>query len=876
MPYSLINRSEKRWVFKARIVRLFHIFSFAPAFSCSKNELVSLSHKILAPASSLSCLPFLHLLSCRLFFRPSSQRPPSLFFRPLFLFLVDSYSLMAKKVVIKKTAGPASGKPAVYSLPPLHGNGWLFLKDFRFQALVIVLVGVLFYASTRKNQYALDDDIIMKQNMYVQKGIPGIWDIMTNDAYKSYYESMGVDQQLSGGRYRPLSIVTFAIEQQIFGETYGERYTEVRDSLFDLQKKGINDAQTQAITNRLILEKNDLDKKIKDTNMDIAPERHIFQVIWYILALLVLLWLFREHIFRTNTDIAFLTVLLFAIHPIHTEVVANVKSRDEIFSILFIGLTFIFFFRYDLKKRTKDVVWGMVCFFLAFLSKEYAVSLILLIPAALMIFHKRKISELFYLIFPIIGVLFMYALFRFGSLGKASGPGDPTKQDPLNDPYLYATPQQTILSKINRLDDYIYLLIYPWPLVSDYSYQHFAYSDVTDPMVWLSLLVNIGLVVLLVRLWIKRHPLAFALLLYFGFFALVSNILFDIGATMGERLIFHSSLGYCMALAWLLVKGVEKIKTGQPQTEDEHAKKSYVQPVILTLVFVLLSIPAFMITQKRNADWRNDFYLFSADVKTHPNSALTNGNAGARYMDIGLFYLGRDTIIGNDTIQKYGRDTVKVHRYADTALGYLLKATQLHKKYVNGYLNLGLDYYYTEQYDKAAEAWGNAYRYFPSNSILLSYQQMFIAQGNNRAAKGDFKGAAAFFGYAVTAVPNDAKSWADYGGASYMAQDFATAKKAFAEAIRLKPDMQASLQNGFNAASNSEIIVNEWKQDSSNVQRNINLAVAYMGTQQFQPTSRRLLNKVLVFDPGNPRAVKLLDSLSGLEAKQKLQSAGIK
>ncbi|MEO5643230.1 MAG: hypothetical protein ABIQ40_07775 [Bacteroidia bacterium] len=781
---------------------------------------------------------------------------------------------MAKKTVIKKTAGSAAGQSASWSLPPLNGNGWLFLKDFRAQALVIVLVGVLFYASTSKNQYALDDDIIMKQNMYVQKGIPGIWDIMTNDAYKSYYQSMGVEQQLSGGRYRPLSIVTFAIEQQIFGECYGERYTEVRDSLFDMQRKGINDEST----GRLTLEKNDLDLKVKATNLEIAPVRHIMQVIWYILALLVLLWLFREHIFRSNTDIAFLTVLLFAIHPIHTEVVANVKSRDEIFSILFIGLTFIFFFRYDLKKRRNDIIWGMVCFFLAFLSKEYAFVLIVLIPASLMIFHKRKISDLFYLIFPIIGVLFMYAIFRFGSLGNASGPGDPSKQDPLNDPYLYATDQQRILSKINRLDDYIYLLFFPWPLVSDYSYQHFAYSNVTDPMVWLSLLVNIGLVVLLIRLCIRRHPLAFALLLYFGFFALVSNIVFDIGATMGERLIFHSSLGFCMAIAWLLVKGVEKIKTSPSITEngETEIKTSFVQPVILTLAFVALTIPSYLITQQRNEAWKNDFNLFTTDVKTHPNSALTNGNAGARYMDKGLYFLGRDTIIGNDTILKYGRDTVKVHQYADTALGYLIKATKLHKKYVNGYLNLGLDYYYTERYDLAAEAWGNAYRYFPSNGILLSYEQMFIAQGNNRAAKSDFAGAAKFFGYAVTAVPSDAKSWADYGGASFMAQDFTTAKLAFDKASKLNPQMQASLQNGYNAAAHNEAVLNEWKQDSSSVQRNINLANSYMGTQQFRPTSRRLLNKVLVLDPGNPRAVKLLDSLSGLEIQEKRKAAQLR
>ncbi len=764
---------------------------------------------------------------------------------------------MAKKIEIKKTGTPASGRTTAYVLPELHENGWLFLKSYVFQAIVIAVIGIVFYGSTVKNQYALDDDIIMKQNMYVQKGFSGIDEILANDAYKSYYESMGVEQQLSGGRYRPLSIVTFAIEQQIFGETYGDRYTEVRDSLFDLQKKGINDL----VTNRLTVEKNELDKKIKETNMEIADVRHGFQVFWYIIALLVLLWLFREHIFRSNADIAFLTVLLFAIHPIHTEVVANVKSRDEIFSILFIGLTFIFFFRYDLKKKRKDLLWAMSCFFLAFLSKEYAIAMVVLIPASLMIFHKRKLSDLYYLLVPIGAVVVVYGLIHIGAIGKTV-PIDKTKQDPLNDPYLYSSPLETFLSKINRLDDYLYLLIYPWPLVSDYSYQHFPYSDLADPMVLLSLAVHVGLVILLFRLWKKRHPLSFALLLYLGFFALVCNIFFDIGATMGERLIFHSSLGFCMAIAWLAVKGLERV--GQAQR------------YILTGVFLLLCIPAFMITQKRNADWINDYTLFTADVITHPNSALTNGNAGARYMDRGLYYLGRDTIIGKDTIQKYGRDTVKVHRYADTALVYLLKATKLHKKYVNGYLNLGLCYYYTDRYEEAAEAWGSAYRYFPSNNILLSYQQMFVGRANNMAAAKDYAGAARFYKCAVIAVPNDAKAWADYGGASFMAQDFTTAKMAFDKASQLKPDMQKSLQNGYNAAFQNEAALLEWQQDSSNVPKNIKLATYYIGTPAFQPTSRRLLKKVLVLDPGNARAEKLIDSLNGLEEKQKLQAAGIK
>lgn len=170
---------------------------------------------------------------------------------------------------------------------------------------------------------------------------------------------------------------------------------------------------------------------------------------------------------------AFLAILLFTIHPIHTEVIANVKSRDEIFSLLFIALTFIFFFRYDLKKTRKDIVRGMICFLLALLSKEYAIALLVLIPAGLMIFHKRKFSKLSWIVLPLAGVLVAYAFCRLGAVGFANAPINEDKQDILNDPYLVANAEQMLASKLNRLDDYLQLLVYPNPLVSDYSYAHF-------------------------------------------------------------------------------------------------------------------------------------------------------------------------------------------------------------------------------------------------------------------------------------------------------------------------------------------------------------------------------------------------------------------
>ncbi|HLG03828.1 MAG TPA: tetratricopeptide repeat protein [Bacteroidia bacterium] len=758
---------------------------------------------------------------------------------------------MAKRIEPKQR----TTRPAAFVLPELQGKGWLWLNNFWLQATVVFILSLTFYYNSTKNFYALDDDIIMRENMFVQKGFGGISDILSNDAYKSFYQSMGVEQQLAGGRYRPLSIVTFAIEQDLFGECYGERASVVRDSVFTLQRAGIRDANFQ----RLAAEKNDLTNKIRQTTVAIAKYRHWFQVIWFGLSMVVLLWFLRECVFRKNTDIAFLAALLFTIHPIHTEVIANVKSRDEIFSLLFICLTFIFIFRFDISKRMRDAVAGGVAFLLAFLSKEYAIVLLVfaLLPAGLMIFHKRKFTQVLIPTLPILIVTVVYFMLRFSAIGTASAPVDKTRQDPLNDPYLYANAEQKMSSIINRLDDYLWLQVKPYPLVSDYSYQHFPYSRLDDWDVWLSLLVHIGLVVLMINLFLKRHPIGFALLWYFAFFMLINNIVFDVGATMGERLIYHSSAGFCMAIAWLLVKGVERIPRGQP--------------FVLTMVFAGLAVPAFRITTERNVKWRNDFTLFTTDVKTHPNSALTNGNAGARYMDRGLTYLGKDTVINGDTVRFYGRDLDKLKKNADTAIIYLRKATQLHKKYVNGWLNLGLCYYYKENFQEAADAWAHAYEHFPSNPMLLGYQQMLLGRANEHAARKEFAKAAEFLGYAATSVPNDAQVWMDYAGASFMAQDFGTAKKGFNTAVGLNPDLRPQAERGYGAANNNEIALRAFRADSSHPDSIIRLAAAYAGTVDFYPESKRLLRKALARDPEHPRARRLLDSVSTLEKKAQIK-----
>ena len=89
--------------------------------------------------------------------------------------------------------------------------------DATVQSLVLLVLGLIFYANSLTNLYALDDGIVIQQNKYVQEGFRGIPGIFTTDVYENFYSQMGAEEQLAGGRYRPLSVLTFALEQQLFG-----------------------------------------------------------------------------------------------------------------------------------------------------------------------------------------------------------------------------------------------------------------------------------------------------------------------------------------------------------------------------------------------------------------------------------------------------------------------------------------------------------------------------------------------------------------------------------------------------------------------------------------------------------------------------------
>lgn len=691
-----------------------------------------------------------------------------------------------------KKPRPQQKKPQQAFVPSIAAAESLSpLKSFWAQAAFLVLVGAVIYfnsiynpATKRFNKYALDDDIVMRLNEYVQQGFSGIDSILTTDSYNSFFKSMGSAGELQGGRYRPLSIVTFAIEQQLFGECYGERFSEVGDSLRLLQR---NPAANYKEIKRLISEKAQLEAKISKTHEEIAPYRHVISVLFYIFSVVLLLWLLREYIFRYANlrlihphDLAFLASFIFLAHPIHTEVVANVKSRDEILSFMFITLTFIFLFKNIDDKKNSSLVFGLIFYFLALLSKEWGITLVGLIPIALFVFRKFTIWQAVKAWVPYFAVAVFYLVIRsmFVGVGKQ---GEITEV--LNNPFVGASPLEARATQIYVLLKYIRLLIFPHPLSADYSWKTIPYNNFGERIVWvlLSIVVHVAMVYFMIRLIVKRHWMGFAIAFYLFHLFLVSNLAMPIGATMGERLIYHSSLGFAMVAGYLLIgliKIIQVVSSGQSNATGR---------VAFAALVLAVAIPMGYKTIKRNPNWETDNILFMHDAWVVPNSVLANGNAGKAF------------------IEGAQKDTANRLAMLDSAIYHLEKAVSLHPKYVNGYLNLGLAWFQKKDLDKAEFYWNEARKNFPTHPFFRqSYDPAlvgaFIENAKLAGRQGNVPLAIKFLTRALKYDTTNAETWYHYGGANFQVGNLNEAYIGFSKCLQLNPNY-AEAQSGLRAVA---------------------------------------------------------------------------
>lgn len=668
--------------------------------------------------------------------------------------------------------------------------------------LILTLIAAGVYLNTLGHQMAYDDEQVIRKNEFVLKGVKGIPGILLHDTYYSFYKQSNLENILPGGRYRPLSIITYAIEQQFVGVKHDSLPIQFAG---DLNYNGRLDADE------------DLVKDYKLTEDDFFAHglglRHFINVILFGLCVGFIYLFFAAYIPQFSPDVVFVSCLLFAIHPIHTEVVANIKSRDELLSLFFILGSLMFAFRYIKNFKKGDLILFTFVFFLALLSKEYAVTLMILIPCAFFIFKTPtfnwKDAKLYlaltlfvlvfvtsyftfnYLWFPIIILLYaaigiklflktgvpalvwsmglalcLYFALRWHATADV-GNYELFKNNIISNPYLAATAQETIATKLFVLIKYVGLLIYPNSLISDYSFNTIAYRNFMSWEVWVSILFYSSLLITTIVLFFKRHPLAFPLLLFWAFILPIANVLIDIGATMGERLVFHASLGFCFIITWPL-----------DALKNFGSKYFKISKVALPLLVLILVILGFWQSFNRNKDWENNQTLFGADLpKASKNIVLLSGVAS-----------------NYGQLASKTTDMKEQKKLVQQSVNLIDRGLQQNGAYMPFYQTLALDFYIIKDFDKSASAAKGGLKVDPRNAalqnILFSISKEFVVKGNEFYKINKKDSALLFFTKAIKANTNNADAY--YNKAIILKQqgDTINAIDCLTKAIKIEPKQQ--------------------------------------------------------------------------------------
>ena len=116
----------------------------------------------------------------------------------------------------KKTKSGAKSNKRKKQLILNNQPGWM--GNRRLHLMLLFALGFFLYANTFGHDYSQDDAIVITDNMFTTQGVKGFGGILQYDTFYGFFKEEGKAKLVAGGRYRPFSLLTFALEYSIFGE----------------------------------------------------------------------------------------------------------------------------------------------------------------------------------------------------------------------------------------------------------------------------------------------------------------------------------------------------------------------------------------------------------------------------------------------------------------------------------------------------------------------------------------------------------------------------------------------------------------------------------------------------------------------------------
>lgn len=646
-----------------------------------------------------------------------------------------------------------------------------WIGNKRLLALLLFAFSCLLYANTLGHGYALDDAIVITDNFITQKGPAGWGELFGNDTFFGFFQDRDKLNLVSGGRYRPLSLAMFGLERVI------------SDGPFI---------------------------------------HHLFNLIWYggvVVLLFLLLVNIQEH--RSSKEkkywIPLLAALLFAAHPIHTEVVANIKGRDELMALAASLSAAWLTWRAVEKENMLLAAMAGVCFFLGLLSKETTITFLAVVPLLLIVLRRDFRWEMLAYLTPIALATGLFLLIRASVL--ESGSGDPI-MELMNNPFVKLengfwvefSSMEWMTTVLYGLWKYLELLFLPIQQSHDYYPRAFGMPSWGDWQVVVGLIANLALLTYGVLSLRKRPWLGAGILTYFFTLSIVANIFFPVGTLISERFLFFPSVGLAMSLMYF---GYRSSNAGETKDGEKPLQStSALSPLFLYGILALVLIGSVK-TVVRNGVWKDNYTLFTTDVHHQPGSAkMQNAAAGSKV----------DRFIGLPEAQQ---GLPKNQQLLTEAVEHLNQALTVHPTYKQAFVIRGTAQLLAKNYDQAIQDFDhalvldpgyedaakklmitlrNAGQFYGETKGDLQRSQQYLQQALQRqpndyeslrlmgvlnGVSGRKQQAIDFFRRAADANPNLADAWWNLGVAYYQNQQAEVAEQHFNKARQIEPGIDA-------------------------------------------------------------------------------------
>ncbi|MFC1667266.1 tetratricopeptide repeat protein [Candidatus Omnitrophota bacterium] len=229
----------------------------------------------------------------------------------------------------------------------------------RTHILFIVLIIVIVFSGSLKNDFVWDDKYLIIDNPHI-KSLDYLHEIFTTQLYEG--------SQVHSNFYRPLQLLSFALDYSVWG----------------LNPFGYH------LTNLFL---------------------HIFNSALVYLILIAI---------SSSAGLAMLSATFFAISPAISGIVYYISARSDLLMALFVFSSLLFFIKYIKCKNAVWYIFSLVSFALALLCKEMSIILLALLALQLFRSEKRARQRLTMLL-PYIVILIFYIALRFSILNFARG-----------------------------------------------------------------------------------------------------------------------------------------------------------------------------------------------------------------------------------------------------------------------------------------------------------------------------------------------------------------------------------------------------------------------------------------------------------------------